>query len=84
MAAHDSLVLPTPDRFPAFPYDPPYSIQTDLMRHVYSSIERKHVSIVESPTGTVSKGAAGRFSVIHLASGKNAQSTVCQSDVAGR
>ncbi|KAL4080644.1 DNA repair helicase [Scleroderma citrinum] len=52
MAAHDSLILPTPDQFPAFPYDPPYSIQTDLMRHVYSSIEKKHVSIVESPTGT--------------------------------
>lgn len=52
MEAHDGLTLPTPDRFPAFPYDPPYSIQVDLMRHLYSSIERKHVTIVESPTGT--------------------------------
>ena len=47
------LTLTTPDTFPAFPYDPPYSIQLDLMRHLYSSIEKKKVSIVESPTGTV-------------------------------
>ena len=47
------LILTTPDIFPAFPYDPPYSIQLDLMRHLYSSIENKKVSIVESPTGTV-------------------------------
>lgn len=47
------LVLPTPEQFSAFPYDPPYSIQTDLMKHVYSSIEQRHVTIVESPTGTV-------------------------------
>ena len=51
--SHEDLVLPTPERFPAFPYDPPYSIQTDIMKHVYSSIEQKHVTIVESPTGTV-------------------------------
>ena len=50
--SHD-LVLPTPEQFSAFPYDPPYSIQTDLMKHVYSSIERRRVTIVESPTGTV-------------------------------
>ncbi|KAI6039688.1 helicase C-terminal domain-containing protein [Pisolithus marmoratus] len=48
MVAHDSLALPTPDRFPAFPYDPPYSIQVDLMRHLYSSIERKHRKNAES------------------------------------
>ncbi|PPR07101.1 hypothetical protein CVT24_010937 [Panaeolus cyanescens] len=46
------LHLPTPDSFPAFPYDPPYSIQTDLMRHIYEAIESKKVAIVESPTGT--------------------------------
>ncbi|KIJ17943.1 hypothetical protein PAXINDRAFT_98114, partial [Paxillus involutus ATCC 200175] len=49
---HEDLMLHTPEQFPAFPYDPPYSIQNDLMKHVYSSIERKHVTIVESPTGT--------------------------------
>ncbi|KAH7885110.1 helicase C-terminal domain-containing protein [Phlebopus sp. FC_14] len=49
---HNDLALPTPEQFPAFPYDPPYSIQTDLMKHVYTSIENKHVTIVESPTGT--------------------------------
>ncbi|KAG0700431.1 DNA repair helicase [Suillus ampliporus] len=48
----DDLVLPTPSSFPAFPYDPPYSIQTDLMRHVYTSIEKRQVTVVESPTGT--------------------------------
>ncbi|KAG2145902.1 DNA repair helicase [Suillus clintonianus] len=49
---NDDLVLPTPSSFPAFPYDPPYSIQIDLMRHVYTSIEKRQVTIVESPTGT--------------------------------
>ncbi|PFH53881.1 hypothetical protein AMATHDRAFT_186475 [Amanita thiersii Skay4041] len=47
-----SLHLPTPDHFPAFPYDPPYTIQVDLMRHLYRAIEEKKVAIVESPTGT--------------------------------
>ncbi|KAJ7505517.1 helicase C-terminal domain-containing protein [Mycena galericulata] len=47
-----SLNLPTPSEFPAFPYSPPYSIQVDLMRHLYTSIEQKKVTIVESPTGT--------------------------------
>ncbi|KAF8967073.1 helicase C-terminal domain-containing protein [Flammula alnicola] len=46
------LYLPTPVEFPAFPYDPPYDIQTSLMRHLYESIEQRKVTIVESPTGT--------------------------------
>lgn len=49
----DPLSLPTPASFPAFPYDPPYTVQTDLMKHVYSAIEGKKIAIVESPTGTV-------------------------------
>jgi hypothetical protein len=49
-----SLSLPTPNTFPAFPYDPPYPIQVQLMRHLYHSIENGKISIVESPTGTVS------------------------------
>lgn len=49
---NDDLILPTPTNFPAFPYDPPYSIQIDLMSHVYTSIEKRQVTIVESPTGT--------------------------------
>ena len=49
-----SLTLPTPQSFPAFPFDPPYSIQVELMRHIYSAIEHRQVSIAESPTGTVS------------------------------
>ncbi|KAK0201976.1 helicase C-terminal domain-containing protein [Desarmillaria ectypa] len=47
-----SLSLPTPDEFPAFPYSPPYPIQVELMRHLYTSIEERKVTIVESPTGT--------------------------------
>ena len=54
------LQLPTPEGFPAFPYNPPYGIQTDLMRHLYKSIEQKKVTIVESPTGTVSAGLGRR------------------------
>ncbi len=38
------LQLPTPESFPAFPYNPPYEIQTDLMRHLYESIEQKKVN----------------------------------------
>lgn len=49
-----SLSLPTPRLFPAFPFNPPYSIQVELMRHIYSAIERRQVIIAESPTGTVS------------------------------
>ncbi|KAH9049835.1 DNA repair helicase [Lactarius hengduanensis] len=48
----DSLILPTPDSFPAFPFDTPYSIQVDLMRHLYSAIEARQIAIAESPTGT--------------------------------
>ncbi|KAI0937761.1 hypothetical protein AcW1_003835 [Taiwanofungus camphoratus] len=46
-----SLHLNTPDTFPAFPFEP-YHIQLDLMRHLYTCIEGKKVTIVESPTGT--------------------------------
>lgn len=54
----DNLNLPTPSSFPAFPFNPPYEIQVELMRHLYSSIEDKKVTIIESPTGTVSVGRA--------------------------
>ncbi|KAL0960811.1 hypothetical protein HGRIS_005830 [Hohenbuehelia grisea] len=47
-----SLSLSTPETFPAFPYAPPYQIQTDLMKHLYAAIEGRKVAIVESPTGT--------------------------------
>ncbi|KAF9534507.1 helicase C-terminal domain-containing protein [Crepidotus variabilis] len=47
-----NLHLHTPTDFPLFPYDPPYEIQTQLMRHLYESIEARKVTIVESPTGT--------------------------------
>jgi len=54
-----ALHLETPDVFPAFPYDTPYPIQIDLMRHLYEAIEKRTVTIVESPTGTVSCVASG-------------------------
>ncbi|KAG6841256.1 hypothetical protein C0991_000396 [Blastosporella zonata] len=44
--------LPTPTDFPAFPFNPPYEIQDELMRHLYTSIEQRKVTVVESPTGT--------------------------------
>jgi chromosome transmission fidelity protein 1 len=47
------IELSTPEDFPAFPFQPPYDIQVQLMRHLYTSIEGKKVTIVESPTGTV-------------------------------
>lgn len=47
-----SLALTTPDAFSAFPFLP-YEIQLNLMRHLYTSIEGRKVSIIESPTGTV-------------------------------
>ncbi|KAG8888047.1 ATP-dependent DNA helicase chl1 [Tulasnella sp. 332] len=46
------LHLPTPTSFTAFPYDPPYSIQLDLMRYIYTSVESRKIAIAESPTGT--------------------------------
>lgn len=53
MTDEETLALSTPDAFPSFPYDPPYAIQLDLMRHLYASIEARKVAILESPTGTV-------------------------------
>ncbi|KAG6837605.1 hypothetical protein H0H93_006126 [Arthromyces matolae] len=47
-----TIDLPTPEAFSAFPFQPPYEIQVELMRHLYSSIEDRKVTIVESPTGT--------------------------------
>lgn len=51
--AMEELSLPTPDTFSAFPFLP-YEIQLELMRHLYENIEGRKVTIVESPTGTVS------------------------------
>jgi chromosome transmission fidelity protein 1 len=48
-----ALTLQTPDEFSIFPYDTPYTIQRDLMRHLFTAVEAKQFAIVESPTGTV-------------------------------
>uniref|UniRef100_M4BI72 Helicase ATP-binding domain-containing protein n=1 Tax=Hyaloperonospora arabidopsidis (strain Emoy2) TaxID=559515 RepID=M4BI72_HYAAE len=37
--------------FFSFPYDP-YSIQLDLMRQIWDTLEQRHCGIFESPTGT--------------------------------
>lgn len=58
---HDALKLPTPgattdtklaSREFHFPYPEAYSIQLDLMRQVFSTIEEGKVGLFESPTGT--------------------------------
>jgi chromosome transmission fidelity protein 1 len=48
-----ALTLQTPEEFSIFPYDTPYTIQRDLMRHLFTAVEAKQFAIVESPTGTV-------------------------------
>ncbi|SCV71178.1 BQ2448_2766 [Microbotryum intermedium] len=39
----------------SFPYTA-YSIQQELMQHLYASLARSQVTVIESPTGTVSAG----------------------------
>lgn len=41
----DALALTTPDQFHAFPYEKPYDIQLDLMRHLYASIESRSLAM---------------------------------------
>ncbi|CAE6485365.1 unnamed protein product [Rhizoctonia solani] len=47
----DSLHLPTPENFPAFPFQP-YGIQLELMKSLYTALEDRKVAVLESPTGT--------------------------------
>lgn len=54
MATQQLQELKPPEEFP-FPFKP-YDIQRDFMRELYLTLERGHVGIFESPTGTVSIG----------------------------
>ena len=45
-------MIDLPEEFP-FPF-PPYDIQKELMKQVFSSLEERKLTILESPTGTVS------------------------------
>ncbi len=47
--------LEPPEEFP-FPFQP-YGIQRDFMRELYLTLERGHVGIFESPTGTVRRSS---------------------------
>ncbi|KAH7336846.1 DNA repair helicase [Rhizoctonia solani] len=47
----NSLHLPTPEKFPAFPFQP-YDIQLELMKSLYTALEDRKVAVLESPTGT--------------------------------
>ncbi len=51
MATKLSEHLEPPEQFP-FPFQP-YDIQRDFMRELYFTLDRGHVGIFESPTGTV-------------------------------
>lgn len=73
-----NITLETPTDFPAFPFSPPYEIQVELMRHLYAAIEDRKVTIVESPTGTVSFTDLYSFSVSSLSQGKTL-SLLCSS-----
>lgn len=46
-------ITPSDPRF-HFPYPTPYGIQTLLQSHLYQALARAQVSVIESPTGTVS------------------------------
>lgn len=48
----DEQSLVIPDNF-SFPYPKPYSIQLDLMKSLYKTLELKKIGIFESPTGSV-------------------------------
>ena len=48
-----SAAVPSDPNF-NFPRYEPYGIQRDLMAHLYQALSSSQVTVVESPTGTVS------------------------------
>lgn len=46
LAPTDQLRLTTPASFAAFPFDKPYDIQIDLMRHLYDVIESRSLAML--------------------------------------
>jgi chromosome transmission fidelity protein 1 len=81
MAAEQSELRP-PEEFP-FPFEP-YAIQKDFMRELYLTLERGHVGIFESPTGTVRKMGKleGVRIIIDVSSGKIPEHHMWCSEVA--
>lgn len=73
-----NLELPVPNEFPSFPFNPPYEIQVELMKHLYASIEGRKVTIVESPTGTVSVSLPDTDQLAYARQGKTL-SLLCAS-----
>jgi chromosome transmission fidelity protein 1 len=48
----DAALAPSDPTF-GFPFEP-YSIQRDLLTHLYETLVERRMTVVESPTGTVS------------------------------
>lgn len=51
--ASEISITPSDPRF-HFPYATPYGIQTELQQHLYQALAKSQVTVIESPTGTVS------------------------------
>ena len=73
-----NLRLNVPRNFDAFPYLP-YEIQLQLMQHLYNAIESSKVTIVESPTGTVSIPRTQTFQLKLIISQGKTLSLLCGS-----
>lgn len=63
-----------------FPFAVPYGIQVQLMTHIYETLSASQVTVVESPTGTVSRASATfRSSSAHPRPQGKSLSIICAS-----